>query len=72
MNKISLIKKRKQSNVHEKHKQSLPSEKYSRTFHYKSIKNRPMVFLRFRYSICVRCSILILLIKTVRCSIRSL
>jgi len=33
------------------------------------VLRRPIVFLRVRCSICVRCSILILLIKTVRCSI---
>jgi len=56
-------KNHKQSNAHEKHKQSFPSQKYNRTSH---MLRRPIVFLR------VRCSILILLIKTVRCSIRSL
>jgi len=33
------------------------------------VLSRPIVFLRVRCSFCVRCSILILLIKTVRCSI---
>jgi len=33
------------------------------------VLRRPIVFLRVRFSICGRCSILILLIKTVRCSI---
>ena len=56
-------KKRKQSNAHEKHKQSFPSEIYNRTFHNEIKKNWPIVFFRFRYSIYVRCSILILLIK---------
>ena len=51
---------------HEKHKQPFPSENYNRTFHNKSIKK----FLNC--SILVRCSILILLMKTVRFSIRSL
>ena len=36
------------------------------------VPRRPIVFLRIRFSICERCSILILLIKTLRCSIRSL
>ena len=36
------------------------------------VLRRPIVLLRVRFSICVRWSILILLIKTVRCSIRSL
>jgi len=49
----------------EKHKKSFHSENYNRTFHNKSIKKI------VRCSICVRCSILILLIKTVRCSICS-
>ena len=56
-------KKHKQSNTHEKHKQSIPSENYNRTFH---MLCQLILFLR------VRCSILILLIKTVRFSIRSL
>ena len=58
-------KKHKQSNVHEKHKQFFRGENYNRTFHNKSIKIVPC-------SIYVRCSILILLTKTVLCSIRSL
>jgi len=33
---------------------------------------RPIVFLRVRFSICVRCIILVLLMKTVRYSVRSL
>jgi len=33
------------------------------------VLHRPIVFLRVRFGICVRCSIPILLIKTVRCSI---
>jgi hypothetical protein len=36
------------------------------------VLRRPIVFLRVRCSICVRCSILTLLIKTVCCSIFSL
>ena len=36
------------------------------------VLRRPIVFLRVRCSICVRCSILILLIKAVRYSVRSL
>jgi hypothetical protein len=36
------------------------------------VLRRPIVFLRVHCSICVRCSITILLIKTVLCSIRSL
>jgi len=35
------------------------------------VLRRPIVFFRFRCSIYVRCIILILLIKIVRCSIRS-
>jgi len=54
-------KKHKKSNAHEKCKQSFPSENYNRTSHA-----QPIVFLR----IC--CSVLTLLIKTVRCSVRSL
>jgi hypothetical protein len=34
-----------------------------------SVLRRPIVFLLVRCSVCVRCGILILLIKTVRCSI---
>jgi hypothetical protein len=52
------------------HKQSYTSENYNRNFHNKSIKQselrRLILFLR------VRCSILILLIKSVCCSIPSL
>jgi len=33
------------------------------------VLSRPIVFLRARFSMCVRCSILISLIETVRCSI---
>jgi len=59
-------KKHKQSNEHEKRKQSFPSEIYNRTFR---MLRRPIIFLRVRCSISVRCSILVLLIKTVRCRI---
>ena len=52
-------KKHKKSKTYEKHKQSFPSENYIQTFHNKNNK-------------IVRCSILIFLIKTVRCSIRLL
>jgi len=53
------IKKHKQSNTHEKHKQSFPSENYNRIFHNKKrVLRRPIVFLRIRRSVCVRCSIL--------------
>jgi hypothetical protein len=53
------------TNEFEKHKQFFPSENYNRTFHNKNTKKHKVVF-------CVRCSILILLIKSVRCSIHSL
>jgi len=36
------------------------------------VLRRPILFLRVLCSVCVRCSILILLIKTVRFSIRTL
>jgi hypothetical protein len=47
INNLSLVnygqtfpdKKHKQSNAHEKHKHSFPSENYNRTSHNKSIKN---------------------------------
>jgi len=49
----------KQYNAHEEHKQSFPNENYNRTFIIEAEK-------------IVRCSILVLLEKTIRCSIRSL
>jgi hypothetical protein len=48
----------------------LQSKREGPTRHRTHVLRRPTVFLRVRCSISVRCSILILLIKTVRCSTR--
>jgi len=71
MKKAFPNKEHKQSNAHEKHKQSFPSENYNRTLTGTRVLRRPIIFLRVCCSIYVRYSILILLIKTVRCNIRS-
>jgi hypothetical protein len=73
INNLSLVKtlktnfpyKTKLSNAHEKHEHSFPSESTR-------VLRRPIVFLRFRSNVCFRCSVLILLRKAERYSIRSL